>query len=161
MASLLFLSDEAYNGLVQQARETLFIRTETRPRGLSKFMTRLLESNPLPDLWIDNRPDYLQAILEEELEGGYFPTWDKGDRRFPRNLGVTPVVLIKSALLARTLGVIKSNAPKQRGRGDTLTQQALSSEFWEAVGLSWLKPTHLPQGFFRSKLRVQPEELIW
>jgi hypothetical protein len=160
---VIFLSDGAYEGLVKLAREAEYIRGEQRSRGLSKFMYALVTINPTTNLWLDKRPASIKEILLEELEEGLFPTWDKGDRRWPRPLGVEYTLLPRAAELALELGVIKSNAPGLRGRGDRLTVSALSSQFWEAVGIGWLQPVNpAPVPLFRSKARKKREEdLVW
>jgi hypothetical protein len=156
----LFLSDEAYDGLVAQARKVGFVRGVERSKGVGPYMRALLELNPTGPEWRDTRPEWASALDIPNLEEGQLPIWDKGDARILRRFGGS-VILDRAAILAYDLGIVKSNTPGLRGRGDRFSVPALVSQFWEAVGLKWLTPAQMPHNTYKTKLHKHWPEIEW
>jgi hypothetical protein len=148
----MFLSHRAWEGLITQATEAGFVRGGLKARGLSKFMDGLLLLNPYPDQWVDTRPRHIQATDLSRLTEGLLPIWSDGDVKWPRGHKFRD--LDKTAQLAKEIGITRT--------GRTLSRHNTISEFWEAVGLGWLKPKNIPPPpAFRTKPRRVRTELDW
>lgn len=131
------LSDTAYEKLISQGRYNGHIRRDSA-FGLSHYMSGLLEKNPNPSDWIDTRPEHIKAQDLDELLSDRLPIWDDGETRTKRLIKLNPTI---EPELARQLGIFRIHPH----HGHPLMKPAaLTSEFWEVVGIGWLTPINEP-----------------
>jgi len=156
--SFLYISDEAWEGLVTQARQANYVRGE-RVWGLTKWMIALLLANPSTEMWEDKRPRPIQEGIEDMLERGALPSWDMGDYRRARCLSGFPVEARNlSAQLALNMGILKAVSFKRA----TVTS-TLASQLWEAIGLKWLSPKENapPPNYKKEVHKKRKDDYAW
>lgn len=149
-----FISNKAYEGLVEQARDTGHIRSHQRNRGLGVYMSDLVNLNPAPKDWEDNRPRSLQQTTLEDLESGHLPQWDDGAPKYMRGITIALTTQPICLTLGQYFGIVKAG-------GRRFEPPALHSQVWEAIGLGWLKPRVVPKSHIKTMRRKSETELEW
>lgn len=156
----IFMSNRAWDALLEQARHADYIRGFIRTKGIGLYMHDLVANNLFTNEWEDTRSHSMQLSALDDLEAGRFSEWDDGSPKFVRQVvlpNITPQLstVAASAALAWQLGVVKVTA----GGSGRRQQPALASQFWEAVGLGWLTPTNKPHSHYATDPKPTKTEL--
>lgn len=138
----IYLSDKAFENLCLAAKQTEYIRSTQRARGLGLYLVNLVQANAEAECWTDTRPQHMQEGTIDELEAGQFPSWDNGELRQKHLVFFPQVARTITCALAMELGTIRQHPNYSAGR--KLSDSALISQLWEAVGLKWLTPLNPP-----------------
>lgn len=148
------LSDEAWAYFNEQTEKYRY-NGRAYYLGVSVYLIALLDANPLPEHWTDNRaniepdlPEYNDVIVEE----GKLPKWNdddfdpprnyQGRRRRVRSFPTQKIRLILSRL--EPIATYHKITPAQDKR-DLLNRQRWASAALEAIGLKYLIPVNEPR----------------
>lgn len=125
---MLFLSDQAFEGLREQAKEAQFIRGDTNAYGLGQYLTALA-----PHTLYDTRPYQLRNVDATMLSTNRLPVWAGELPRRRRSISFPPSTLTILATHARNLGIVNPRVPTS-----LLRPNSLASVVLEAIGIGWL-----------------------
>lgn len=129
---VLYISDEAYQVLVRDARMLGYIRGETA-RGLADYVAFLMTCR-----MTDARPPEVRELDQDMLDSHVTPEWHIHEPRLRRKLKLTEYTLTLAAAHAIALGIAY---PRSMGIADApcVTElPACMSILLEAVGTEWV-----------------------
>jgi hypothetical protein len=154
---VVWMSDKAFTRLVGMGRESGYIRGKRSAKGITNYLTALVKANASKEDWEDCRPAFAKDEVVTDLEMGFIPAWTDGDYRRQRGMTVAPETVLIVKELAKELGIIRQG-PALR----VFKPLAVFSEFWEAVGIGWLKPKVKPvDPVFKQPLRKEKYQFEW
>lgn len=122
-----WISEQAYNKLLERARTYGYISSDHTNSGLASYLNTLAG---LGTTFTDNRPMDVQAASLDELLSGKFPTWNLYMDRYPRCIRLSKVTVMFFAQIAKEFGIVN------KGLSDT----SLTGAVLEAIGTEWLTP---------------------
>lgn len=147
------LSDETWEYLNQQTELYKYNGRATH-LGVSIYLLALLDANPTPQDWRDNRPNAepdLPEYNDARVEQNKLPTWTDDDfndnlniygrRRRPRSLPTRKLEVILQRLEPIALAHHLTPTFEQR---DILKRRAWATAALEAIGLQYLVPKNPP-----------------
>lgn len=159
------LSDEAFNSLLNSARELKYARLNNWSYGLSRYIEELSILR-----YVDNRPDYLKEWKPEGHNIWFVPEYT--NYTVERMLGISRDAQYSFTMIALAFDILRLNI---RYLPDNETQPfvvhfkrkqtplMLTSAVLEAIGTNLLLPRTLPPIAMWSKLTPTKakRELIW
>lgn len=150
----MFLSDRAYNTLLERAHSSKWVRSTNHARGLSNFI-EALSNLPLHE-WHDTRPRHIRLSDHDRLQSGRPPYWSYEDPRRLRVLHPSDEAIQRLAHIALHFGTINP-------RRNLISDLSLVSSLLEAIGCSFIMPSYFPvnpKPLGRPAYRRKPE-LNW
>lgn len=135
LPNLLYISDNGYNGLCEQARSNFY--TTTSNRGLTDYISAASKCK-----FNDTRPTYMISASLRNLEEGKWPIWTWGDVAKPRRPVLADEALRNLNAIAQRYGI------KERQHD---APHAIASAVLEAIGLGLLTPINIPVGRWYSE----------
>ena len=138
---LYFLSDEAYEHLIDLAKEQGYIKPKAKSsKGLSDFIHDLVT---LPNIhYSDNRPDYMRSYHEASIRFGMAPDWKcPGVPRRTRCLRFYPTTKAHLLKIAKEFKIIGTYIS---GRASIAKPDLTIGYVLEGLGLGWILPDALP-----------------
>lgn len=142
--ALYFLSDQAYDYLIQLSREYGYTKTTSRTsHGLSDFIHDLV-TQPRFNL-NDNRPDHIKEYHEASIRFGIAPEWkDPSQPRRVRCLRLYTTTKAHIIHFAYQYQILSKDAYIQ-GRASITKPNIAISYILEGIGLEWLVPNNFPR----------------
>lgn len=128
----LYISDEAYDVLMHQARMFGYIRGSTA-KGLAQYIEFLMTCDMQ-----DNRPPDVQVSDDDMLSVSMAPMWHRHSPRIQRSVKLSQQAMVKAGTHCLVLGIIKG-PPTLIGGLSLLDPNRCMSALLEAIGTEWVK----------------------
>ena len=130
----LYISDDAYNVLVEQARMAGFVKSDIA-RGMSGYIEWLM----LHCTFTDTRPDDVKQADRDMMSQGYAPEWRMYGPRRRRNIKLSAGAMATASAEAVSLTIAHHPARRMLGAPSYMDGPACMSAILEALGTDWLK----------------------
>lgn len=140
MAELFYLSDKAYDYIVEQGVKAGFIKeTSARRAGISRFLELLSYR-----AFMDNRPQSLREYDESMRANRRTPLWATGlrDRR-QRSMIIDSDTKLRYGKIALDVGIYVDRWHKGGPAGNS--PNSIVSSVLEAIGIKYLMPDQWPE----------------
>lgn len=149
--NLYSVSNEAYDGLVAQARGLGYVSPYPveRVHGLGEYISTIAFGE-----FEDARPDEYKELDRESLERGILPCWYDDNLRYKRRFRLRPAVEDRLYQVALAYGISNFR------RTDSVRRKAsVLGAILEAIGLGYLRPVN-PPGKVRASRARRPPSLV-
>jgi hypothetical protein len=133
----LYVSDEAWAVLAQQAQIAGFVSNSEAPRGIGEYIEWLVRNCEFED----TRPDDVREQDDAMRSAGYAPEWRLYSPRRKRNVKLTADALALASVEALTLGMATYPVRRLIGAPTYIDDSACMSALLEALGTEWLHAT--------------------
>jgi hypothetical protein len=130
----LYISDDAYDELVLQARMMSYVHGTETAKGLSAYIAFLVTCDIQ-----DARPDYIREQDAELLLAGTSPEWHLYSPRVRRRVKLSTHTLIEGAAHAFRLGIAYPSIMYVQGAPSLADAAQCMSALLEAIGTEWLR----------------------
>lgn len=132
----LYISDEAYDTLCEQARLAGHIHPSnyTNSKGIRHYVEWLVRQR-----LIDNRPPYIRETDQEMLNEGMSPEWRLYGPRRRRTMVLTDATLVDASKWAMLLGIAYTPHRRIIGAPTYLDGAQCVAAILEAIGSNWIQ----------------------
>lgn len=129
----LFMSDEAYDYIVEAARSMGKVRGKNNAKGIRDYVEHIMACT-----LYDNRPDDVKAQDTDMLQAGYGPEWQLYTPRKRRGMSLRSDILIRASVIAVQLGIAYPPERRMIHAPTYIDGAQCLSAILEAIGTRWI-----------------------
>jgi hypothetical protein len=131
----LYISNDAFDELVLQARMLGYSHGTETAKGLSKYIAFLMTCD-----MHDARPDYIREQDIDLLRSGASPEWRLYTPRVRRKVKLSTQTIVEGAAHAFRLGIAYPSIMHVQGAPSLADATQCMSALLEAIGTEWVSP---------------------